>query len=108
MLSEDVKKLVEKCKTLENLLFSYSSKLTKSEETIKKLESIVKMVLPEKIYTHKERRNTTVKFKDGSSVTVKRKSGEKDCIETAIAYCIMEHVLPKNELKKLIKEREVH
>ena len=66
------------------------------------------MLIPIKVYTHKKRRNTTVKFKSGMCVTVKRKLGEKDCIETAIAYCILKQLITKNELEKLIQEREKH
>ena len=66
------------------------------------------MVIPNKVYTHKARKNTTVKFLDGSQVTVTRKAGEKDCIETAIAYCILKQLLPASDLRKLIEEREEH
>ena len=66
------------------------------------------MMIPIKIYTHKERRNTTVIFMDGSSVTVKRKKGEKDCIETALAYCLLKQCLSASDIKKLVDKREEH
>ena len=100
-LQERIEYLENRNDFLEQRVASLSSWKERATETMK-------MVLPEKIYTHKERRNTTVRFKDGSTVTVKRKQGEKDCIETAIAYCILKRIMPPCELRELIKEREEH
>ena len=49
-----------------------------------------------------------MEFMDGSSITVKRKQGEKDCIETAIAYCLLKQCLTPADIKKLVTEREEH
>lgn len=107
--------LSDKIKDLENENVVLRHELANSEIREKKhlmkiidLEEIVKMALPVKVYTHKARRNTTVKFADGKCVTVKRKPGEKDCIETAIAYCIMKRVLHNSDIKKLVNEVEKH
>ena len=66
------------------------------------------MVIPNQVYTHKERRNTTVKFLDGSQQTVTLKKDEKDCIETAIAHCIMKQILTSKDVRELIEKKEVH
>lgn len=60
---------------------------------------------PVKVY-HSKKRNTTIKFKSGKSVTVKRMKGETDCLETAIVYAIVKNMYPKSMLKKLMKDVE--
>lgn len=71
---------------------------------IKNYIECCKDVIPDKLFITKSRGNTTVKFRSGKSVTVKRKQGDKDCIETAIAYCIMKSILSPADIRKLIKE----
>ena len=108
MLSEEVKNLEEELNNSKILI----KKLTLENESLKKKVEAYKhcceVIIPNKVYTHKERRNTTVKFLDGSSITVRRKVGDKDCIETAIAFCILKQLMPAETLKKLIEEREEH
>lgn len=108
MLSEEVKELERDYKIATKTIAEQAAKIAMLEEKIKAYENCCKMVIPNQVYTHKARRNTTVKFLDGSQVTVTRKSGEKDCIETAIAYCVLKQLLPASDLRKLIEEREEH
>ena len=108
MLSDDIKELEEEIKRLERENFKLKSDLTFIKRISEARKQAGDMLIPVKVYTHKKRRNTTVKFKSGMCVTVKRKLGEKDCIETAIAYCVLKQLITKNELEKLIKEREEH
>lgn len=108
MLSEDIKRLEENYdKAIERIQY-LESEINKLERWKQEALNVISMVIPVKIYTHKERKNTTVKFRDGSQQTVKRKSNEKDCVETALAYCLLHQILSTKDLKKLIKEREEH
>ena len=102
MLFEEVKNLEK------DLEFLKKEEIVRLKERAQAFEDCCKMVIPNKVYVHKERRNTTVKFLDGSQVTVKRRANEKNCIETAIAYCILKQLIPTKDLKKLIEEREEH
>ena len=108
MLSEKVKELEEKVERLEAELQRANFELGLTKEKVREYKHCCEMVIPNHVYTHKKRRNTTVKFLDGESITVTRKEGEKDCIETAIAYCIMKRLIEPKSLKKLIEEREEH
>jgi hypothetical protein len=107
-LSKEVKNLEDELQFSKDHCALLEKELLKAKEDRDYFKHVCEMAIPEKVFTHKVRRNTTVKFRDGSSVTVKRKSGEKDCIETAIAYCLMKNVLTPQYLNKLIKEREEH
>lgn len=108
MLFNDVKELEENYKRACDLLNEKNKKIAELTSKVRKYKDCCLMILPEKVYTHKARRNTTVKFKDGSSVTVTRKQGEKDCLETAIAYCILKQLLSAADVKELIKNKEEH
>ena len=102
---DDLEKRLEKALSANDNYRNLNFKLVKR---IQELEVLVKMMIPNQVYTHKERKNTTVKFLDGSQQTVTRKSGEKDCLETAIAYCLLKQALPTKDLRKLIENREEH
>ena len=108
MLSEEVKRLEE----LYNDALESCRKLALEKEKLKrkieKMEEIQNMIIPNKVYRHKKRRNTTVKFLDGSQQTVTRRRGEQDCIETAIAYCVLKQLMPASDLRKLIEDMEEH
>jgi len=108
MLSDEVKYLEEKNDRLKNDNFNLRSENERLKKKIEALEECCKMVIPNNVYTHKARKNTTVKFLDGSQQTVRLKAGEKDCIETAIAYCLLKQVLSAKEVRKLVEEREEH
>ena len=108
MIFESVKALEEENIRLKRENRDLKSHLDLKSDIIKHYKDCCEMVIPEKLYVCKKRRNTTIKFRDGSSVTVKRKPGEKDCLETAIAYCILKQLLTASDIKKLIKEREEH
>ena len=108
MISDSVKELEENYDKLEKLVFEQAAEIEHLKRKAKEYRKCCETVLPAKVHTHKARRNTTVVFKDGSSMTVKRKVGEKDCIETAIAYCILKQMLTAKDVKELIKNREEH
>lgn len=108
MLFEEVKELEKDYKIATEKIARLTSEKIALEKLVEKYKKLCSMVIPNKVYTHKERRNTTVKFLDGSQVTVKRRGKEKDCIETAIAYCILKQLMPAEDLRKLIAEREEH
>lgn len=108
MLSDEIKMLEDKVERLEKSLKESNWELGITKHKLNKAEACLKSQLPVKIYIHKGRRNTTLKFEDGHSITVKRKANEKDCTETAIAYALLKNALTKNYLKKLIKEAEIH
>lgn len=108
MLGEEVKRLEEKLKDFNETIYRQSKEIERLKSAVKHYRDCCLMVLPEKVYVHKERRNTTVKFRDGSSMTVKRRQGEKDCIETAIAYCVLKQLLTAQDVRELVKGREEH
>ena len=108
MIFENVKTLEENYERACNLLSEKNKEIAKLNLKIKHYKECCEMIIPEKLYVCKKRRNTTIRFRDGSCMTVKRKAGEKDCIETAIAYCILKQLLTAGDIKKLIKEREEH
>lgn len=108
MLSDEVKQLERDYKIATKTIAEQAAKIELLEKKIEGYKKCCEMIIPNQVYTHKARANTTVKFLDGSQVTVTRKSGEKDCIETAIAYCVLKQLLPASDLRKLIEEREEH
>ena len=108
MLSDQVKELESEVEVLKEEKRCLELRIKTLQKQLEGFENCCKMIIPNKVYTHKERRNTTVKFLDGSQVTVRRRYNEKDCIETAIAYCILKQLIPAADLKKLIEQREGH
>lgn len=72
---------------------------------IKSKQEFLNSITPSQVLHHKERGNTTVKFLDGTSVTVKKMAGDKDCLETAIVYAIFKKIYPKPLMKTLIKHK---
>ena len=77
----------------------------KYREIIKSKQEFLNSITPTQVLHHKERGNTTVKFLDGTYVTVKKMAGDKDCLETAIVYAIFKKVYPKGLMKSLIKHK---
>ena len=108
MLSDKIKELEDENERAHRLIEAQYKEIIKLRKIVESYKRANSMIIPNKVYTHKARKNTTVKFLDGSQQTVKRKAGEKDCIETAIAYCILKQVLTASDLKKLIENREEH
>ena len=72
---------------------------------IKTKQEFFNSITPSQVLHHKERGNTTVKFLDGTSVTVKKMKGDKDCLETAIVWAIFKKTYPKPLMKALIKHK---
>ena len=101
---EKVKKLVEENEHLkeklaykEELLECYSDSFLEYQKLCDSLTAVA-------IFHHKKRGNTTIKFKDKSTVTVKKKRGDKDCLDTAIAWALAKHIYRISELKKIVQE----
>lgn len=99
-LSEINKELEEKEIRLVNL--ENMNKLLMKQNSL--LEDFQKHTHVVAAYHHKKRGNTTVVFLDGSSETVKRRKGDKDCIHTAIAYALAKHIYNLNKIVKNIQE----
>lgn len=100
-LDKQVKELTEENKTLRRDLLVEHNKF----ESIKKsVSALTAEMTPVKVYHHKGRDNTTVRFLDGKSVTVHRMKGDKDSLETAIVYAIFKKVYPKTLLESLVKD----
>lgn len=106
MLSNLVEQLEKTVASLQSKVTQLEIDLATEKSKNKVLEDTFKNGMPVKIMYHKSRRNTTVKFMDGSSVTVKLKKGERHCLETALAYALMKHIYPTSLIKLLIKEVE--
>ena len=82
-------------------------KIVSANNELKNDSKFFESITPVKVYHHKDRRNTTVKFMDNSSVTVKLAKGEKHSLETAIVYALAKKVWPKKLIEKLLEEAEV-
>lgn len=63
----------------------------------------VKSISPVQVLHNKDRNNTTVKFLDGSSITVKKRKEDKDCLETAIVWAVFKKIYDIRTLKLLVK-----
>ena len=105
---EEVNELVKLAETQRQQIVDLTVENNRLKKAVEELRELAKCIIPNQVYTHKLRRNTTVKFLDGSQQTVTRRKGEPDCIETAIAYCVLKQLLPSKDLKKLIENREEH
>ncbi len=70
---------------------------------IKVKQEFLNSITPTKVFHNKERGNTTVKFFDGSSITVKKMKGDKDCLETAIVWAIFKKMYPSGLIRHLVK-----
>lgn len=108
MLSDEIRKLEVEVENDKVKIMQLEQENRKLIDLIQRYKKVCMSIIPKKIYTHKARRNTTVKFMDDSQMTVTRRYNEKDCIETAIAYCVLKQLLPVKDLKKLIEEKEEH
>lgn len=107
MLLEEIKKYDEE---LEKARDSARHALSERDKAYLERDAFRRMfdhIHPVKIYKTDSRGNTTIMFEDGSCETVKRKKGEKDCLDTAIAYALMKHVYPKHILKHLKDNIEI-
>lgn len=100
--------IVKKNKILEEQNAEKDTRVLELQETIDNLNKqivfnnkFIASITPLKVFYHKNRKNTTVKFLDGESVTVKLCKGDKDCLETAIVYAIFKK--NKNYNKRLLK-----
>ena len=106
MISDQVKQLEQENHALKEQLKIADAVIDGYKNAFKLAQKELDHSIPVKLYHCKRRGNTTIKFKDGSSVTVKKKANEKDCIDTAIAYAILKHLYPKSVINNLKKEME--
>lgn len=99
--------LIKKLEEKDNKIVELNRESDNYRSRIKRLEelnfNLVRSLTPVKIYHHKERGNTSVKFLDGEVITVKRMKGDKDCLETALAYAITKKLMSKRAFNMLIK-----
>ncbi len=70
-----------------------------------KYKSLMDEITVYKVYHCKKRNNTTIVFKDGHSVTVKKMKGDKDCLHTAIAYALAKNIYSINLIAKNVEEK---
>ena len=108
MLSEQIKELEKENALLRQIISMNDTFMKGIKSELNKYKECCQDVIPNQLFIHKTRGNTTIKFLSGKSVTVKRHKGDKDCLETAIAYCIMKSLLRPEQLRKLIKGAETH
>ena len=95
-VEEEVKKLIEENQQLK-VRNEFLEKVTEA------YDGFTSSITPVQVYRCKTRGNTTVKFLDGSSVTVHKMKGDKDCLETAIVYALFKKVYPKRLLTNLVE-----
>ena len=101
-----IKDLEKRINKLEEENSDLKCELTRKIRTIELADDSYKHIHPTRLIHTKSRGNTSVIFYDGSSETVHLKKGEKDCLDTAVAYALIKHVYPKNVIKELIKKVE--
>ena len=77
--------------------------MNKQLEFDMRIMHITECITPNTNYMFHGKKNTTVKFKNGESITVKRMKGEPDSVETAFAYIIAYKTFGKGGFKKLLK-----
>lgn len=102
--NEEIKSKRENAESLLNFTCEAYNNLVSDH---RKLIQQVNGCKPVKVYHHRKRRNTTVKFADGSSVTVTRAKGDKDCLETAIVYALFKKNYDKKILEELVENAEI-
>ena len=103
-VDKELEKLTRENKVLKEERDGLGERLNIQDKVIKELFSALRSFDVDAIYYHKQRGNTTVKFKDGSSITVHLKKGDKNCLETAIAWALMKHNYNINGLMKIVQK----
>lgn len=98
-----IKELEEENRELQGRIFKLEMSNHVLEHASEEFEKFIENHIPVRVYVHKQRRNTTIVFKDNSTETVKRMKGDKDCLDTAIAYALVKHSYKKSELNELKK-----
>lgn len=92
---------------LQNDVIKKSSLIEHLSKTKDSYTEFLSSITPVKVYHHKERKNTTVKFLDNSSVTVHLMQGDKNSLETAIAYALVKKIYPKKLIEKLVDDADI-
>ena len=80
------------------------AKLELIEKYRKGVNEIHDIITPDEDYMFHGKKNTSVKFKNGESITVRRMKGETDSVETAFAYIIAYACLGKKKFRQLVKK----
>ena len=114
---------IDAIKELDNIFLKYKNDLETANKKVEfqndrilelenKIDSLYKIIknhskfsesiTPTQVYHNKKRGNTTVKFLDGSSVTVKLMKGDQDSIETAVVYALCKKIYTKKMLQLLV------
>lgn len=75
-------------------------------EHIKAWSDMMANITPVKVYHHKKRGNTTIKFANGHCVTVRRRKREKDSIDIAVAYALQKNMYSRRMIDTLVQETE--
>lgn len=102
--NNELNKLTEKNKQLEEELKRKNELLDCYRDTAKEYYELSRSITVSKIFHHKQRGNTTIVFNDSSSVTVHLRKGDKNCLETAIAWALTKHTYNMKELLKYVQE----
>lgn len=100
---KSLEKMIDELKEKNDFL---TGEILHNHETINMLTDSHRHIHPTRLIHTKSRGNTTIIFHDGSSETVHLKKGEKDSLDTAVAYALIKHVYPKAVIKDLIKRVE--
>ncbi len=103
-INAEIEKLEARNDYLERLLKDKEKTLDCYRQEYRKFENVEMNMTVSAIYHHKQRNNTTIVFADGSSETVHLKKGDKNCLETAIAWALMKHIYNINKLVKAVQE----
>lgn len=74
------------------------------EEWFTLFEKTRNMMLPDEDFMFHGSKNTTVKFRNGNSITVRRMEGEEDSIEVALAFILAFQNYGKKTFRKLVKQ----
>ena len=80
------------------------SEMSSNSDFKEKLEKMKDRMLPDENFMFHSKRNTTVKFKSGNSITVRRMKGEEDSVEVALAFILAFQNYGKKGFKRLVKK----
>lgn len=113
-LNEEYEKKLSEVRVLQSQIDVLSSELADAKEQLNNayqekisFDEMLKSMVPVKVYQHKNRHNTTVKFWNGDCVTVHLIDGDEDCLETAIAFALIKKLYPRKLIKNLVKDAEI-
>lgn len=103
-VDKEIERLTRENKVLKEERRGLGELLDQSNRISKDLWSEVRSFQVKAIYHHKKRKNTTIVFADDTSITVHLKKGDRDCLETAIAWALMKHNYNIKGLLDIVQE----